>query len=123
MTLGERIKHLRKNMNMTQVDFGRFIGVSGATISTSESGKTTPDSQTIEIICMKCNVNRDWLMYGVGQMEASRPFVPELMRILNQHPALKSVLESMVTEMDAEDWAALNNIARKHVAQKQKKDG
>lgn len=123
MTLGERIKHLRKNMNMTQVEFGRYIGVSGATISTSESGKTTPDSQTIEIICMKCNVNRDWLVYGIGTMEASRPFVPELMRILRQHPALKTVLESLVEEMDAEDWAALNAIARKFVEQKQKKDG
>lgn len=110
MTLGERIKHLRKEMNMTQLEFGRHIGVSGATISTSESGKTTPDSQTIEIICMKCNVNRDWLVDGIGDMRASRPLVPELMRVLRTYPALQSALEHMIDCMGPEEWDALNRV-------------
>ena len=123
MDIGSRIKQIRKDSGLTQGEFGSRIGISLSGVSSLEIGKNTPSEQTIRAICSEFNVNRDWLVYGIGSMEASRPFVPELMRILNQHPALKSVLESMVTEMDAEDWAALNNIARKHVAQKQKKDG
>ena len=123
MEIGSRIKQIRKDSGLTQGEFGSRIGISLSGVSSLEIGKNTPSEQTIRAICSEFNVNRDWLVDGIGAMEASRPFVPELMRILNQHPALKSVLESLVTEMDAEDWAALNAIARKFVEQKQKKDG
>ena len=120
MTLGERIKYLRKEMNMTQLEFGKHIGVSGATISTSESGKTTPDSQTIEIICMKCNVNRDWLVDGIGEMRASRPLIPELMRVLRTYPALQAALEHVVDVMGLEEWDALNKVVEKVIEQQNK---
>lgn len=123
MNIGSRIKQIRKESGLTQGEFGSRIGISLSGVSSLEIGKNTPSEQTIRAICSEFNVNRDWLVDGVGQMEASRPFVPELMRILRQHPALKTVLESLVEEMDSEDWAALNAIARKFVEQKQKKDG
>lgn len=122
MTLGDRIKQLRKSMDMSQVEFGRYIGVSGATISTSESGKTTPDSQTIEIICMKCNVNKVWLLHGKGEMRSTGPFEPELHKILRRHPDLQAALELLVEDNDPEFWAALNTVARKLVEQKKKKE-
>lgn len=123
MTMHERIKNLRKESGLTQAEFGARIGITFSSVSLLEKGTNNPSEQTIRAICSEFNINRDWLVDGVGQMEASRPFVPELMRILRQHPALKTVLESLVEEMDAEDWAALNAIARKFVEQKQKKDG
>lgn len=121
--MNNRIREVRKQAGLSMQAFGEKIGVSSPSISKIESGINNPSEQTIRAICSEFHINRDWLVDGVGPMEATRPFVPELMRILNQHPALKSVLESMVTEMDAEDWAALSNIARKYVEQKQKKDG
>ncbi len=122
MEIGSRIKQIRKDADLTQGEFGARIGISLSGVSSLEVGKNTPSEQTIRAICSEFNVNRDWLVDGIGAMEASRPFVPELMRILRQHPALKTVLESMVDEMDAEDWAALNHIARKFVDQKNKKE-
>lgn len=123
MTMHDRIKNLRKDSGLTQAEFGERIGITFSSVSLLEKGKNNPSEQTIRAICSEFNVNRDWLVDGIGTMEASRPFVPELMRILRQHAALKTVLESLVDEMDAEDWAALNAIARKFVEQKQKKDG
>lgn len=121
--MNNRIREVRQQNSMSMKTFGDRLGISSAAVSKIETGINTPSEQTIRAICSEFHINRDWLVDGIGAMEASRPFVPELMRILNQHPALKSVLESMVTEMDAEDWAALNAIARKFVEQKQKKDG
>lgn len=62
----DRIKELRKELGLTQIEFGRRVHISGVSVSTSESGKTKPDSQTIELICREYNVNREWLEHGVG---------------------------------------------------------
>ena len=116
--MNKRIYEVRQSVSLSMRAFGERIGISGPSVARIESGENNPSEQTIRAICSEFSINRDWLVDGIGAMESSRPFVPELMRILNQHPALKSVLESLVTEMDAEDWAALNNIARKYVESK-----
>ena len=116
--MNNRIREVRQHNSLSMKSFGDRLGISSAAVSKIETGVNTPSEQTIRAICSEFHINRDWLVDGIGAMEASRPFVPELMRILNQHPALKSVLESMVSEMDSDDWAALNNIARKYVESK-----
>ena len=121
--MNNRLKQIRKANSMTQDAFAAEIGATRGMVAKYETGLVVPDKSMQMLICSKFNVNYDWLSDGIGEMTASRPFVPELMRILRQHPALKAVLESLVDEMDAEDWAALNSIARKFVEQKQKKDG
>lgn len=123
MDIGSRIKQIRKDSGLTQGEFGSRIGISLSGVSALEIGKNTPSEQTIRAICSEFNINRDWLVDGVGQMEASRPFIPELMRVLRKHSDLKAVLEILVADGDQEIWAALNTIARKYVEQKQKKDG
>ena len=64
MSIGERIHELRKDLGYTQVEFGKMVRCSGATISTSESGKTTPDNQTLQLIADKCGVRYEWLVNG-----------------------------------------------------------
>ena len=62
-----RIKEIRKELGLTQIEFGKRIQISGVSVSTAESGKTKPDNQTIELICREYNVNREWLENGTGQ--------------------------------------------------------
>lgn len=64
MSVGERIHELRKELGYTQIEFGKMVRCSGATISTSESGKTTPDNQTLQLIADKCGVRYEWLAEG-----------------------------------------------------------
>lgn len=62
-----RLKELRKELGLTQIEFGKRVHISGVSVSTAESGKTKPDSQTIELICREYNVNREWLETGEGE--------------------------------------------------------
>ena len=116
MSLGERIKELRKINNLSQVDFGKRIGVSGATISTSESGKTTPDEQTIRAICSEFSINRDWLVDGVGEMQVQKPLLPEIIHNLRKYP---HVLE-LLAAMSPEDWLSLDALLDRVIEQKNK---
>lgn len=117
-----RIREVRQRNSMSMKAFGDRLGISSAAVSKIETGINTPSEQTIRAICQEFNINRDWLVDGIGDMEASRPFIPELMRVLRNHPDLKSALELLVEDNDPEFWAALNTVARKLVEQKKKKE-
>lgn len=120
MEIGNRIKEVRKESKLTQSEFGGMIGISLSGVSSLEIGKNTPSEQTIRAICSEFNVNRDWLVDGIGEMRASRPLVPELMRVLRTYPALQAALEHVVDVMGPEEWDALNKVIEKVIEQKNK---
>lgn len=62
MSFGSRIKDLRKELNMSQSDFGKEIGVSGTTISQYESDLRFPDQTILVSICKLLNVSSDFLL-------------------------------------------------------------
>ncbi len=67
LTLGERIKKVRKELDFTQQAFGKKIGMKQNTIALIEGGRGTSD-QTIYAICREFNVNETWLRTGEGEM-------------------------------------------------------
>ncbi|WP_313581190.1 helix-turn-helix domain-containing protein [Lacrimispora sp.] len=68
-TLGERLKHARKNKGFTQDSLAETIGVSRGVIFNLEKNKTEPQTIVINAICQTLNINKDWLMNGSGEME------------------------------------------------------
>ena len=116
MSIGERVKQLRSELKLTQLDFGRRIGVSGATVSTTESGKTTPDNQTILLICREFGINRLWLETGEGPkypeeiQNGPEALIPDLVGILNSYPAVLNVMQRVVRHMKPSDWERLNQL-------------
>jgi len=68
----ERIKQLRKKLELTQQVFSERIGIKRNTIAMYEMGKTIPSDQTILSICREFNVNEEWLRTGKGEI-----FLPE----------------------------------------------
>ena len=64
----DRIKKIRKESGLTQVDFGERIGVKGNTITNYENGLRTPTDAVILSICREFDVNEEWLRNGTGEM-------------------------------------------------------
>lgn len=64
----QRIRELRKHLNMTQAEFGESLGVSREVINTYEHGKVLPPHTIIELLRFKHNVNPNWLNSGEGEM-------------------------------------------------------
>lgn len=71
----DRIKIVRKNNKMTQVEFGNKIGVKGNTITGYETGLRTPSDAVIFSICREFNINENWLRYGTGEMTKEREHI------------------------------------------------
>ena len=66
--MNNRIKEIRKALNLTQSEFGAKVGVKGNTIGNYEIGLRTPSDAVIFSICREFNVNEEWLRAGTGEM-------------------------------------------------------
>ena len=67
MTQGERVREIRKSLNMTLDKFGEKLGVKKAAISAIENGNRNITDQMIKSICREYNVNYNYIMYGTGE--------------------------------------------------------
>ena len=70
MAIGERIKQVRKDAELTLEKFAERIGIKGPSVSMIERGISNPSQQTISLICREFGVNEDWLRTGAGEMFA-----------------------------------------------------
>lgn len=68
MTQGERVKLLRKELGLSQEEFGNKLGVVKSSISDLEKDKRKPTEQMAKSICRTFNVDYFWLTEGTGEM-------------------------------------------------------
>ena len=79
--MNERLRKLRKSLDMTQQNFGARISVKGNTVAQWESGRNEPSDSTIFLICREFNVNEEWLRTGNGEMFVKETPDEEFMRM------------------------------------------
>jgi len=70
MTIGERIKKLRKELSLTQQLFADRLGTSQNTIARYETDRVNPSAAVLTFICREFNVREEWLREGEGEMFA-----------------------------------------------------
>lgn len=118
MTLGERIKKVRKALDLTQREFGERIAMRQNSVAQVEMGRGTSD-QTIFAICREFNVNERWLRTGEGgdaAMFVQRSRNDELSAFMNEllseeTPDFRHRLVTALSRLRPEQWDALESIA------------
>lgn len=71
MNANERIKLLRKELGLTQNEFGEKIGLKKSAISQIENGSTSSNPRIVQLICTAFNISEKWLTEGKGDMYTS----------------------------------------------------
>lgn len=66
----ERIRKLRRTLDLTQEKFAERIGIKRNTVATYESGRNEPVDSVVALICREFHVNEEWLRNGTGEMFA-----------------------------------------------------
>lgn len=66
--MNNRLKQLRRTLDLTQRVFAERIGTKQNTIATYEMGRNNPSDPVIHSICREFSVNEKWLRYGTGEM-------------------------------------------------------
>lgn len=65
-SIGNRIKQIRKDKKLTQVDLGKLLGISGAGVGKIETDVSQPTEAAIKLICATYHVHYLWLTTGEG---------------------------------------------------------
>ena len=66
--MNERIKKLRRYLNLTQQEFADKIGIKRNTVANYEINRNEPSNAVITLICKTYNIREDWLRNGTGEM-------------------------------------------------------
>ncbi len=67
-TIGDRIKRLRKELDLTQMEFSKRLLISQSYLSGIEKGNETPTDKLQKLICLEFGVNQQWLSEDKGSM-------------------------------------------------------
>lgn len=66
--MNTRIKQVRIQAKLNQVEFGERIGLGQAGVSALEKGIRGITDRNIQLICKEFNINEEWLRTGQGDM-------------------------------------------------------
>lgn len=112
----DRIKEIRKLSGLTQVEFGKRIGVRGNTITNYENGLRNPTDSVILSICREFGVREEWLRNGSGKMCIVKTRNQEIQEFANdvmedEDESFKKRLILALSKLDSRDWETLSKIA------------
>ena len=65
--LGLRIRQKRINMDWTQADLAKRIGVTGSFVGHIERAEKVPSLETVARLSAELGVTMDWLVFGIKQ--------------------------------------------------------
>lgn len=69
----ERLKKLRKILDLTQQEFAERIGSKRNTVAKYETAANTPSAAVVSLICREFNVREEWLRNGEGEIFRPKP--------------------------------------------------
>ncbi len=72
-TVGERVRLMRKQLDMTQEQMAQRLGIGKAALSMIETGKARLSARNKNILVQDFNVNPDWIETGDGKMFNAEP--------------------------------------------------
>ena len=79
--MDERLKKLRKKLDLTQRKFAEKLHIKQNTVATYEMGRIIPSDSVVAGICREFNVNEEWLRTGTGEMFIEETPDEEFMRM------------------------------------------
>lgn len=121
--MNERIRQLRKELDLTMERFGKKLGVTRTAISNIESGNRNLTEQMIKSVCREFNVNEEWLRTGQGEMFKQLTNQEELMKytallLKDNKSAVASAIQALIVtyeQLDDSNKEVLERVALQYI--------
>lgn len=122
MSINARIKQLRKERGLTQIEFGEKIGLKKSASSKIEKEGAPITEQNIKFICEVFHVRRDWLLYGTGEQYDSGEETDPIMLWAEKLAAesgdsFPRRLASCLAKFSPDEWAKFESILMKVISE------
>lgn len=121
--MNERLKKLRKTLDLTQQKFADRLGVKRNTVGQWECGINAITDQVVFSICREFDVNEEWLRTGEGEMFEQMTEQQKLLKytgmlLKNKDSAIVNAIQSFIVtyeQLDDTSKATLEKIAQQFV--------
>ena len=112
--MNDRIKELRKAMNLSQEKFGELLGITKSGVSDIESGRRKVTDQHV-IMLVNNGVNEEWLRTGKGSMFVPKSKDEEIAEIFadiqkSGEDSFRHRLVSALARLDDDGWNKLEEL-------------
>lgn len=119
----DRIKKLRKELDLTQQKFADRLGVKRNTVGQWECGINALTDQVINSICREFDVNEDWLRTGNGEMFVEMTEQDKVMKytgllLKDEDSVIASAIQALIVtyeQLDEASKATLEKIALQYI--------
>lgn len=121
-TINDRIKQVRKSLNLNQANFGEQITLAQTYLSQIERGDREVTEKILKLVCLQFNASERWLRTGEGNMfeESSDSLISQLCEKYQLDDMAHVLLETFVS-MPQNERDAVMSFARR-VADATKRD-
>lgn len=117
LTVGDRVKTIRKELMLNQTQFAEKIGISQRALSSIERETTNLTERNTREICRVFNVNEQWLRTGEGEMflepsedEQLAQFVGEI--LAGRPDDMRRQFLVALSQLDEDGWKGLVQFTR-----------
>ena len=123
----DRLKELRKALNLTQQKFADKLGVKQNTIAQYEMGRNDPSDAVIISICREFNVSEAWLRNGEGEMFIPMTLDEEIASFIGGiqadiEPTFQKRFISALAKLSPEEWKTIEHIMRNMIDEREKEE-
>lgn len=121
----DRLKELRKALNLTQQKFADKLGVKQNTIAQYEMGRNDPSDAVIISICREFGVSEAWLRNGEGEMFIPMTLDEEIASFIGGiqadiEPTFQKRFISALAKLSPEEWKTIEHIMRNMIDEREK---
>lgn len=123
----DRLKELRKALNLTQQKFADKLGVKQNTIAQYEMGRNDPSDAVIISICREFNVSENWLRNGEGEMFIPMTLDEEIASFIGGiqadiEPTFQKRFISALAKLSPEEWKTIEKLMRNMIDEREKEE-
>lgn len=114
MTINERFKEIRLNLNKTQADFGEQCGLGRAVIANIENNRSPVTPLYIKVVVDNFGVNEEWLIKGTGDMflETKEQYIDRLAERYGLDDFMKKVITAY-SELSDDEKKVVKDFIKK----------
>jgi len=125
VSIGERIRKVRKNEDLSQEAFANKMAVTRNMIATYELNRVEPTDLFIDSLCTKFNIDEKWLRSGEGEMyivlDENDKFAALLGDVLlTENEQIKDIITKTL-ELDEGDLIIINQLIDGLIKKNEKK--
>lgn len=96
MTIGSRIKDLRKKRGLNQTELGKLFNLNYGAISAIESGRSTPTTELIINLSKLFDVSTDYLLTGKEESSTISSDEQEVIKLYREDGQIREVLKEAI---------------------------